>query len=217
MRGLLEKDLCILKQRRSFFLCMLIVSVILAFNAKPTFVIGYLTLLCSIFSISTLNYDEFDNCYSFLMTLPIDEKIYVFEKFVFGFLMGVAAYIFSSVVTFLALTSKGSAVSLGTMLIENLIYICIGLFFIALNLPIQLKFGQEKSRIVLIAIVGVVCAVFYLLQNFLGGTGIGNAVSKMQTSNISEELVLGITIVITAVLVAISAKISISVMQKKEY
>ena len=83
MRGLLQKDLCLLVQRSRILLVMIGVGILMGFSADGSFVIGYLTMLCAILAISTISYDEFDNGNAFLFTLPISRKSYVVEKYVF--------------------------------------------------------------------------------------------------------------------------------------
>lgn len=216
MRGLIEKDFSILKQRKSFFLAMFAISICLAFTTESTFVIGYLTMLFSIFALSTLNYDEFDNSYAFLMTTPIDEKIYVIEKFVFGLMLGCFSYVCSmalvliaAVVTHINFTAED--------FLSTLIFLPLGLLFLAVNLPVQLKYGQEKSRLVLMGILGVVVVIVFVLNKAADGVQVRTGEMLTKLSGMSEAALVIAFYLFTAVCVCISAGIGIAVMKKKEF
>ena len=81
MKGLLLKDLSILKtQGRSFVIIIAIAMFMLIAGNNTTFAVIYANILFVTFGITTLSYDTHDNGYAFLYTLPISRKLYVAEK-----------------------------------------------------------------------------------------------------------------------------------------
>ena len=87
MKGMLIKDLRLLKnQGKTLLLMLFVVAIFMNFitDVGPSFIVGYITIIFSLFTATTISYDEFDNCYLFLMTLPITRKKYVNEKYVFA-------------------------------------------------------------------------------------------------------------------------------------
>ena len=89
MKGLLIKDFKLMMMQKNFFLSIIAIAVVLTvFVKNPSFIIGYLTFIGSVFTLSTISYDEFDNGNAFLFSLPITRKLYALEKYVFGFLTG---------------------------------------------------------------------------------------------------------------------------------
>ena len=95
MKGMLIKDFRILKyQGKTLFLMLLVVAVLmnLITDVGPTFIVGYITIIFSLFTVTTVSYDEFDNCYLFLMTLPVTRKNYVNEKYLFALLSIIFAW-----------------------------------------------------------------------------------------------------------------------------
>lgn len=87
MKGLLLKDLSIMKtQGRSAVLIMAIALFMLIVGNNTTFAVIYANILFVTFGITTLSYDNHDNGYAFLFTLPISRKLYVMEKYVFSIL-----------------------------------------------------------------------------------------------------------------------------------
>lgn len=67
---------------------MLMVGIIfLITNEDLSMAVPYVTMMFSIFSLTTISYDEFDNGMSFLFTLPVNRVKYVVEKYIFGILV----------------------------------------------------------------------------------------------------------------------------------
>lgn len=85
MKGLLVKDFKILKlQKNTLFLFLFIAIWLTAFSDNASFIIGYFTFVFSLFSLSSISYDEFDNGNAFLFSLPITRIDYVIEKYYFA-------------------------------------------------------------------------------------------------------------------------------------
>ena len=89
MKGLMIKDLKLMKAQKNFFLLILAVAVgMILFSEDVTFGLGFLTFVVSLFTLSTISYDEFDNGNAFLFSLPITRQTYVFEKYSLSLLLG---------------------------------------------------------------------------------------------------------------------------------
>jgi len=89
-----------LLQRKRFFILLLIVAFAWGFGMEggAELMMGYLVLIMALFCISSISYDEYDNCYAFLLTLPIDKKVYVREKYLFGFVLSVIGWLVGAVI-----------------------------------------------------------------------------------------------------------------------
>lgn len=93
MRGLLRKDWKLVKNQKQFFLTMGAIALFfLVLYDNPYFLVGYMTIVFSTFSVNTIAYDEADNGNAYLFTLPISRKIYVREKYFFGILLMVITW-----------------------------------------------------------------------------------------------------------------------------
>ena len=150
MAGLFDKDLRILLQRKQAIVIFLAIAVILGFSTGGTFVVGYTTFCILILAVSTISYDEFDNGFSFLMTLPITRQSYVVVKYILCSICGVVAWIFSVVVCICENQYKQVTVVTEDLLMEAAIMLPIVLFIMDIMIPVQIKYGSEKSRIVMI-------------------------------------------------------------------
>lgn len=212
MRGLMQKDLCLLFQRSRILLILVGVAVLMGVTTDGSFVIGYLTMICAILTVGTISYDEFDNGYPFLLTLPITKRTYVLGKYLFCMLGGLVGWCVSVAIFLCCTLLKGNPVS-PSDLPETLAFIPVVGLIIALMLPLQLQFGAEKSRIVIAAVGGGAWALGYLAMRFLP--------DSMQVpaflSELNDAAGLAVLLVICLVILAVSYRISLGIMEKKEY
>ena len=65
MKGLLTKDLLILKQQAKTAVFILLCGIMMSFAFEKTIVIGYITIIGTMLAFSTIGYDEFDNGFAF--------------------------------------------------------------------------------------------------------------------------------------------------------
>lgn len=212
MKGLLIKDLNLMKAQKNFFIMIIGVSVTLAFVTKnPSFIIGYMTVFCSMFTLSTISYDDFDNGNAFLFSLPITRKGYVAEKYVFGLMVSVVAWLSATVVYCIAggfTTQKISEAAL--------IYIALLLVF-ALMLPVQLKFGGEKGRVAIIGVIGIIAVVVMVIVKAAEIFQIDLEKLLNNLSNLSGDLQVVVALGVAILALAISYFISVAIVNKKEF
>lgn len=212
MRGLMQKDLCLLLQRSRVLVVMVGIGVLMGFSTDGSFVIGYLTMLCAILTIGTISYDEFDNGYPFLLTLPITKKTYVIGKYLFCLLGGLTGWIISVAIYIICSMMKGNTFAPSDLL-ETIAFIPVLGLITAIMLPLQLKYGAEKSRIVIAIVGGGAWALGYFGLKYLPDT--------LQVPAFLSELdALAITtflLVICLAAFAVSYLVSLRIMEKKEY
>lgn len=216
MLGLIQKDLRLFSQRIRFFILVFIIAALIAYSQTGSFIVGYLTLLCAIFTVSTIVYDEYDNCYPFLMTLPITNKTYVFEKYLFGLIMTISSWIVAVSLMLASYCIHGEKIC-ADMIIESVPYFLLGIIMVSIMIPTDLKFGSEKGRTVMVVGGGIIFLVGFACKKL---TEIGNIdLSGVATafSRLTDEMVLLLAVVLAIVFVAVSMLISIRVMEKKEY
>lgn len=155
MKGLLIKDLELVWHNKKMFLIMLVVMV-LAFQKYTgyTFLIGYNTMIFILLIFNTMTMDEYYKSMPFMMTLPIKRETYIAEKYV---LMLGFSFLGDALTTLICIALHQDMAM--ELVIEGLaIYLIMALFQL-LMLPVQLKFGGEKGRIVLIGMLACVTVV----------------------------------------------------------
>ena len=93
MTGLLIKDFRLLKVQKNFFtLIVFILLGMILFSEDNFFAVSFATFIFSLFSTSTVSYDEFDNGNPFLFSLPVTRKGYVLEKYCFGLILRLVCF-----------------------------------------------------------------------------------------------------------------------------
>ncbi|MGN0347718.1 MAG: ABC-2 transporter permease [Lachnospiraceae bacterium] len=162
MSGLFEKDLRILLQRKMSLLLMLVVALVVGFSTGTSFILGYAPMLGMLMAVGTISYDEMEHGFTFLFTLPINHKTYVREKYAFvGFMALVSlgiSYVMCPIVNYM----KGEPTAVPEMLGIGITSTFVLFVFFAVLIPLELKYGAEKSRIITLCIGGVIGAIIMI-------------------------------------------------------
>ena len=216
MLGLIEKDLRLTLVRKQTLLIFIVVALVMGMSMDGTFVIGYLTMLATILAIGTISYDEFDNGFAFLMTLPFARKTYVQEKYVFSLLMSIAAWCIGVVLYCILGLIRGNAVALMDELPMLIALIPVLYLTSAIMIPLQLKYGSEKSRIVLFILFGIIAVLIFAGKQAFGGTNILTELVKT-LDGMSPMIVLLALTGICVLAAYISYLYSVRIMENKEF
>ena len=221
MKGLLVKDICLLGEQKKLFIMYLILAVVLGFSMDSTFLVTYFPMIGVFLVLSTISLDNFDNGMAFLMTLPVNGKLYAVEKYVISFLITVSTWACAVALQFVMLGIKKETFVAADTLAMDLVVIPVLLLVAALMIPMDLKFGTEKGRLVLFVIAGAAFALVMggkaVLDLLADKTGIDLAAMIAGLKAQPGGLIAAVVLLITALLLALSIRISIGIMQKKEY
>lgn len=211
MKGLLIKDFKLMKMQKRFFLLILLVGVIITFSSyEVAFTTGFMAFVSSLFSISSISYDEFDNGNAFLFSLPISRRTYAVEKYIFGAILGCCAWVLAMIIAISVGFLKGIHPDTETWFSAFLI-LSMMFVILALMLPFQLKFGGERGRIVLLLVIGG------LAPNGLELIGIDLLAMLDAMSAVNAGIMSFITLLIALLFLGVSCLISIGIVQKKEF
>lgn len=224
MMALLLKDLALLKQQKQFFLVMAGLVVFYSFFSSGTaftFAIVYMGIMMGMFTLSTISYDEYNNGTVFLFTLPISRREYVLEKYVFAAIMSACSTVVATAFCLGAGYAKGMFAN-GADVVEffaggiggALVTVCL---MLSLMIPLQLKFGSEKSRIVWIG-----CTLGFVAVA-VGGTklmrllnvDVGSLLDK--AGQVSPVTVIVVLAVLLVGMILISCRVSMGIMEKREF
>lgn len=217
MRGLLIKDFLLLKNQSRIFLLYIFLSMgMLLADINPVFVINYATLLFCMFTISSISYDEFDNGYAFLFTLPITREQYTAEKYVFGILSGCLAWLVVTTITVIMNVLRGRADAL-EIAVSALVFLFLAFLFLSVVIPVQLKFGQEKGRTAIILVVGLIFAATFLAVRTakMFQVDLSAAAERLASLHLGPVIVVMLVASITAMI--ISYLISVRIIRKKQF
>lgn len=216
MRGLIIKDIKLMKSQKNFFISLIVIAIGLTWIYKETtFIIGYLTMMCPLFTISTISYDEYDNGNAFLFTLPITRKSYVLEKYYFGIIVGLLSLIVSTVMCIIAEFFK-NGIPMQEILLVPPFTLTVLFIFLAIAVPYQFKFGAEKGRIAMMLTIGAIIVLGIVAVKILNVLGVNIISILNQLSSLGIWMFAGILILCSFALLFLSSRISISIMNKKE-
>lgn len=218
MKGLFIKDFKLLKLQKNFLLLILAIVIgMMAFTDDVVFPLGFLSFVVSLFTVSTISYDDFDNGNAFLFTLPVTRNDYVIEKYFLGLLFGGIAWILATALGVLTTVLKGT-LPVTELILASLIILPIMIVIQAIMFPFQLKFGSDKGRVAMIGAFGALAVIALVIVN--GAKAVFNIdlVNILDTLSTVSMGTLGVIAVIIAFLLfLISMGISLSIMKKKEF
>lgn len=219
MKGLICKDIEILKSNGiwKYFLAvyLLMLFIVGSVDSDAVFFMGTVSLISASVMLASISYDEGDNGMVFLLTLPVSRREYVREKYVFGLVVcglgWLTAVLFAAVLNYHEYMQKGwdswlAAAASGAFLTW---------FYIAIELPLRLKFGYEKSRLANILVIALIFA----------GQGVFAGVVKLtwKAQEQGDMSACRTPLLTAAVLAAMAAALLFSVwvseriMEKKEF
>ncbi len=218
MKGLLVKDFKLMMLQKNFFLLiMAIVIGLILFTDDVTFPLAFLCFVVSLFTLSTISYDDFDNGNAFLFTLPITRTSYVIEKYCLGLLFGCGSWALATVLGVIATIFKDTLPITDFMMIALLI-LPVMMVIQAITLPFQLKFGGEKGRIAMIGAFGAIAAIAVIVEKGVKAIFKVDLVNVFNTlPTVSMGMFAVIAIMIALVISLVSMKISLSIMKKKDF
>ncbi len=217
MKGLIIKDFMLMKSQIRFVFVIIVMAIVISVsNNDISFILGYLTFVIPMFALGTVSYDEHNNGYAFLFTLPISKKTYVAEKYCFTLLLGLLSLLAALVISMLVCTVRSIPLSSVPPEASPIIFSAM-VIIMSVMLPLQIKFGAEKSRIAMIIVIGIVFALGFGISKLI-------PILEIDTEMIIEVLeglhigaIIAAVLILSAVSVAISFAVSLGIMKKKEF
>lgn len=215
MKGLLIKDLQLIKNQKLFLGLSAVISIIfILYYDNTIFITGYMAAMLSLASISTITYDQHANGMSFLMTLPASRSDYAKEKYLLMLLTTGVSLIISlllvSIKIFLNYFPLEEDQLSGALLTSVLCAVLVH----SVMIPLHLKFEAEKSRLAIIVGMGAVYAVVFASVSLIRHFHIDVDALLQKANPVSTGIFLCI---ILAGLIAISFLFSLRIMKKKDF
>ncbi len=218
MKGLLVKDFRFLLGQKSSMLIFVVLGMFFLLSGEdPSFGIMYTMMLAAIFSTSSISYDSHENGMAYLLTLPIQKKLYVVAKYVFSLIV---IGIMGAVIFLLACGCDvfgARVIDMGALGESFVIAIVMGMVMVSFMIPIYVIFGPEKARVAVIVIIGIVAAGYYVITKVFADSMAKVAEFLVRMESLSDLQLAMLVAGIMLVIVAISMIITIVGLEKKEY
>ncbi len=202
MKGLLLKDLLNLKKQGLILLVLLVFYFVLSLTSDSMAMFGgALSIVSAILPITALSYDERAKWDRYALTMPVSRSQMVVSKYLLGILLCGTAFVFSTVCLILF-----DQATVAQSLLESVAFVAIGLFFLAVLLPILFRFGVEKGRLLMLLLIVLPVALVF----FLSKLGIS------LPDDFNWEQLLPFLPVALLIVMVLSVLLSIRIYKKKE-
>lgn len=218
MSGLFMKDLMLLKGQKQFLitLSILVVVFLIAYD-NPSFVLTYFTVVLSFFGMTTAAYDDMDNGMTFLLTLPVTRKNYLKEKYCFSAIFPVLSWGIALVLMVAVGRIRRIPLVPEEIFLISAASITVGMLLLTIGLPIQLKFGAERSRIVSGILFGAVFLGCFFAGKLMAQTKINWDIQLEKILAMNKGIFVLVCIMLWILLIFISYGISRRILDKKDF
>ena len=162
MKGLMIKDLKLMKNQKSFAVIFAAVILFYLFTeVTATIIIGYACIVSAMFTVGTLSYDDLDNGNAFLFTLPFARKSYAAEKYILTILTNIIVWTVSTALAIVFDLHRVPDLVLSEYIFTALLIAALTFLLNAVMIPTQMKFGGNRGIIAMMAIFLIGSAVIY--------------------------------------------------------
>lgn len=221
MKGFLVKDFCMLAGQKKLFILYIFLMAFMSYTMESSFIISYFPMIATLLAFSTITYDSFDNGMAFIMTMPGARKNYANSKYLLSLIMVALSWVAALVMQFASMTIKKEPFDTLDLLGQDMLYLPMFLIICSIIIPVVLKFGAEKGRIIMIIIFGIAALIVFagikLKQSNDLNIGFDMKAFISSIESISPFIIAAGLAAVALIIMFISMIISNSVMKNKEY
>ena len=200
MRGLLKKDLLLLKSQIKYIVMIVVICLIMAYaNSGFASISSYLTFMGTGLVFNSFSYDMYHNEMAYLFALPFSKKEYCIEKYIYALSVTFISWLIAFLITSI------SHINLETVIVQ-LAMLFSGFIYLSITIPVVIRYGREKATIIVLMLV-----LLLFLAVASGATSVG-----MLMSNFSGFILIGIYALIVLIALIISYRSTITILNDKE-
>ena len=208
MIGLIYKDLMVMRKTLALYMVIFVVYgyMGIAYD-QGGLLIAMVLVMSSILPVSSIAYDERCKWDKIANTAPLSRKEIVMAKYLFAILLTV----FSVAVCFVIYLFD-SRMPMTEKLIMCYMLTMGGMLYQALLLPVNIKFGAEKGRNIMMAIMFVPVLFVVAVSN----TGLVDLSAVVLFLENNEQLIPYIVTATVAVVYSVSVTLSVKIYENKD-
>ena len=208
MIGLIYKDLMVMRKTLALYMVIFVVYgyMGIAYD-QGGLLIAMVLVMSSILPVSSIAYDERCKWDKIANTAPLSRKEIVMAKYLFAILLTV----FSVAVCFVIYLFD-SRMPMTEKLIMCYMLTMGGMLYQALLLPVNIKFGAEKGRNIMLAIMFVPVLLVVAVSN----TGLVDLPAVVLFLENNEQLIPYIVTATVAVAYSVSVTLSVKIYENKD-
>ncbi|WP_019850240.1 ABC-2 transporter permease [Desulfitobacterium sp. PCE1] len=207
MKGLMIKDIFALKTQGKILLALLVFYAVYSIVFQnPSMLAAMIILLCIMLPMTTMAYDEKSKWDKYALSMPIQRRTIVLSKYCFAIIAELLGVVIVGVLGGVIVFFTGE-MEIRELLIMTLALGGVGLFLLAVILPILFKFGIEKARFIVLLVFFIPSMVAMMLPR------LGLEPPSLETIKLlgyaSPLIVIGMLL--------LSMKASIGIYNRKEF
>ena len=208
MLGLVYKDLMVMKKTLCLYMVIFLVYGYMAIAYdQGGLLFAMVLILSSMVPVSTIAYDERSKWDRIANTTPLSRKEIVVAKYLLAITLTVC-----SVAVCFVIYLFDKRISITENLIMCFILAIMGMFYQALLLPVNIKFGAEKGRNIMLAIMFVP----FVLVMMVSKTGLVDVATIEVFFTNNQNLLPYILMVGVMVIYAASMALSVKIYENKD-
>lgn len=217
MKGLILKDLYIVKnQMKSLLVILLMFCLLSIINQNTSFILFLIPFYMIMILITTFSYDEFNHWEIYCSSLPFSRKQIVKAKYLLFFSFIAFILVLGILIAYIGphFSTKIVTASILSSLIGSLFGSAL---FVSLLLPFYYKYGSQKGRIMLFSIIIGVSLIGGILFQLMKSLSFSLSEIIAKINQIPILGTLGILVLIIFVMIYVSYFISCHIYEKKEF
>lgn len=216
MKGLIIKDLCVLKNQMKTLLLVLAFFVIFSIiNEDATFILFLIPFYMIMILITTFNYDEFNKWDSYCNSIPLNRKEIVKSKYILFNATSLIVLILGIIASFIIpnFIENTTFESIYASIIGVAFGICL---VISLLIPFYYKFGSSKGRIMLFLCIVILALIIGMITSLdiFNNKELMNLLNSL--NNLSLGMITLLLIILAIIVMSISYYISVRIYKNKE-
>lgn len=202
MTGLILKDLMNLKKQGKIYLIVVVFYMFFSYQSEDaSFLNTMIFLFSAMIPITALSYDERADWDKYALSMSVTRKEIVISKYILGLLcMGVGV-----ILAMLFNIATASKVEVNYSVLYNSFF--LGILFLAIVLPILLKYGVEKGRMLMLIVIFLPTAFGIMVMNFN---------LSLPSPDTIEKLKSAYPVAVVIILI-ISIFVSLQIYERKEF
>lgn len=163
MKGLIQKDLRVLRQSNRLYLLLIVVYafITLATDMGFPFYSSMITVVALLLPMNCFSWDNYSKWDNFALALPLSRKEIVGARYLLLLLVGGGAALLLLVVGTLLGLVQGN-LDVGMLIISSFSSLYGAVLINALMMPLMYRFGPEKARLFMLVAIALVAGLVYL-------------------------------------------------------
>ena len=158
MSGLFTKEFIVIMKNNKLSFIVIPMFLIFGIMNHQLMFLMLIPALLSMLPLGTMTYDEVSHWDMYVYSLPVKKKSVVTSKYATVLVLALISTVLIGTILFL-LKNNVKDVDNNTIAFMTAASLIIGMIVPSISIPINLKFGTSKGRIIYLIIVGAICGI----------------------------------------------------------